>query len=76
MFRISDQTKNMIPLYSLIIISLFYFKPNILFKPNGKPREYGFGIDSEGYKKTFFTLHFIILVIAVIIYFKYTQRVI
>lgn len=74
LFNISDKSKNMIPVYLLLIVSLFYFKPAILFKPNGKPREYGFGIDSEGYKKTLFTLHFMIIIIVCIIYFKYTQN--
>lgn len=74
MFQLNNKLKDMIPLYLLLVLSLFYFKPNVVFKPNGKPREYGLGNDSEGYKKTLFTLHFVILVIVFIIYFQYTNK--
>lgn len=63
MFVISKKLKDAIPLYLLGVLSLFYFKPQLIFKPNGKPREYGRGLDSEGYKKTLFTLHFVILIL-------------
>lgn len=51
----------------LFILFIYWLKPNVLFKPNGKPREYGFGIDNEGYKKTLYNLHFIIILIIIII---------
>ena len=56
------------------ILILYWFKPNIFFKPNGKPREYGFGIDNEGYKKTLYNLHFIILIIVVLTFKMVTYR--
>lgn len=73
-FGINDNTKNMILAYLLFVLSLFYFKPNILFKPNGTPREYGLGVDTEGVEKTLFSLHFVIIVTVFLIYFQYTKQ--
>lgn len=56
-----------LPFLLLLIIVVFQIKPSFLFKPNGKPREHGFGLDSEGYKKTMFNLHFFIIVSAAIL---------
>lgn len=53
---------------ALLIVFTFQIQPTFLFKPNEKPREYGFGIDSEGYKKTILNLHFFIICASVIIY--------
>lgn len=53
---------------ALLIVFVFQIQPSFLFKPNEKPREYGFGIDSEGYKKTILNLHFFIICASVIIY--------
>lgn len=50
-----------------IVVLLFITKPPIVFKPNGKPRLYGFGYDDEGYKKTLYTFQFIILIIALLV---------
>lgn len=50
-----------------IIFILFTFKPTLFFKPNGKPRLYGFGTDHEGYKKTLYTIHFCIIILAILI---------
>lgn len=52
------------------VIALFYLKPTITFKPNGKPREYGFGLDSENFKKTLFTVHFFVILFAFFIFKK------
>jgi len=52
----------------LIIIAFFRLKPSVTFKPNGKVREYGVGVDSDGYKKTFYTFSNIILVSSILIY--------
>jgi len=51
----------------LVILLLYLTKLPIFFKPNGKPREYGIGIDSEGFSKTLYTLHFAIIIICVFI---------
>lgn len=54
--------------YVIGIISLLYLiKPSLLFKPNGKPRLYGVGVDDEGYKKTLYTFQFVIIVIVIAI---------
>jgi hypothetical protein len=50
-----------------IIFALYIIKFPLFFKPNGKPREYGIGIDNEGYRKTLYTFQFAILIIAVIL---------
>jgi hypothetical protein len=42
-------------------------KPTLFFKPNGKPRQYGIGVDDEGYKKTLYTFQFAILILAVML---------
>lgn len=44
------------------VLLLFIMKPRVMFKPNGKPREHGLGLDQEGYKKTLYTVHFVIFV--------------
>lgn len=53
--------------YVVAITALLYaLKPSVLFKPNGKPRVYGVGVDEEGYKKTLYTFQFAILIIAIL----------
>jgi hypothetical protein len=47
------------------ILLIFLIKPVILFKPNGKPRLYGIGYDDEGYKKTLYTIQFVIIALVV-----------
>jgi len=51
----------------LIIITLFFMKPSISFKPNGQLREYGVGYDSQGYRKTFYTFQILIIVLTIIL---------
>lgn len=60
--------QDVLPAFLLGVLSLFYFKPQVSFKPNGKPREYGFGLDQEGYKKTLFTVQFLIVVYCFILF--------
>lgn len=50
-----------------ITILLYIVKPSIFFKPNGKPRVYGVGLDEEGYKKTLYTFQFALIIIAVVL---------
>ncbi len=56
-----------LPFLLMAIVIIYIVKPNILFKPNGKPRDYGIGKDSEGYKKTLYTFQFSIIILALII---------
>lgn len=52
--------------YIILFILIFYIvKMPIFFKPNGNPREYGIGVDHEGYSKTLYTFQFAILIMAV-----------
>lgn len=50
-----------------IILLIYILKPSVFFKPNQKPRVYGLGYDEEGYKKTLFSMQFVIFLIAVLI---------
>lgn len=61
--------KKKIPLLFLLIFLYYTIKPSITFKPNGKSRVYGFGTDTEGYRKTLYTMQNIIIVIVVIVHF-------
>lgn len=60
-----DKLKSNILLLVGIIIFIYLLKPSIMFKPTGKLREYGLGYDSDGYKKTIYTMQNVILIIAV-----------
>jgi hypothetical protein len=51
-----------------ILISIYIIKPNILFKPNGKVRDYGVGYDYDGYRKSLYSMQTLIIILAVIIY--------
>jgi len=65
---LSDKVKKILP-YLLGIILIFYMvKPSISFKPSGQLREYGFGYDSDGYKKTLYTMHNFIILLTVLLY--------
>ena len=67
MLNLSEKVVRQIPYLLGAIIILYIIKPNILFKPNGKPRVYGIGKDDEGYKKTLYTFQFSIIILALII---------
>lgn len=58
---LSQRVYNIIPYLLCIIILLYIIKPSISFKPNNKLREFGFGYDSENYKKTLYTMSNIII---------------
>lgn len=64
---IDQKLSNKIFLLVTIIIIIYMLKPSIIFKPNGKFREYGLGYDNEGYKKTMYTMQNIILLMALFI---------
>ena len=50
-----------------LIIGLHSLKPDFVFKPDGTPREYGLGYDSQGHRKTFYTFQVLIMIMAVFI---------
>jgi hypothetical protein len=66
--QLTNKFKNAVPYLLGLIISIYIVKPSIFFKPNGKSREYGFGYDEEGYKKTLYTFQFAIIIAAVLLY--------
>lgn len=65
---LSERTKKILPYLLGCILIIYMLKPSISFKPNGQLRSYGFGYDSDGYKKTLYTMHNIIILTAVILY--------
>lgn len=71
MLNISNEVIQKIPYLLGVIIILYIIKPNIFFKPNGKSRVYGIGHDDEGYKKTLYTFQFIIIILALFVYFGF-----
>lgn len=62
-----NNLKKRIPLLIFFIFLYYILKPTITFKPNGKSRDYGFGTDGEGYKKTLYTMQNIIILIVVVV---------
>jgi hypothetical protein len=75
MFKINNTLFYTILYIILFILLLYFTKPQFIFKPNGKPREYGIGVDDEGYKKTLYNLQFIIIIACIFIY-KIIPRII
>lgn len=69
MFELSQKVKTNIPIVIFCILLLFVIKPSFCFKPNDQPREYGVGLDSSGYKKTFFSMNIMIIFIVLLVYF-------
>lgn len=65
--EISSRTIKILPYLLGTIFLLFIIKPSILFKPNGKTRNYGSGYDEEGYKKSFYTVQFAIILVVIIL---------
>jgi len=65
--NISSDTMRRIQYIICLVVVLYVMKPTLFFKPNGKPRQYGIGVDDEGYKKTLYTFQFAILILAVML---------
>lgn len=64
----SDKVKRLLPYLIGSIVILYIVKPSISFKPTGQLRNYGFGYDSDGYKKTLYTLPILIIFLTVFLY--------
>jgi|APCry1669192647_1035423.scaffolds.fasta_scaffold13083_1 preprotein translocase subunit YajC len=71
MTLLNEKIKMIAPLLIIFIVFVYTVKPNILFKPNNKLREYGIGYDNEGYKKSLYNLQLIIVIMILIFYMKY-----
>lgn len=65
--KISDSTKKKIPYIIGFVIVIYSIKPLFFFKLNGKPRQYGIGVDEEGYNKTLYTFQFLIILFAILL---------
>lgn len=68
MISISENTKKRILYLITIIILFFIIKPSIFFTPNGNLRAHGVGFDSDGYKKSLYSFHYFIIIIAVLLF--------
>ena len=52
-------------------ILIFVFKPQFIFKTPSSFREFGIGVDSEGYDKTLFNILTVnLIVVAILVSFK------
>ncbi len=65
----SVNVMNKMPYLLLFLMLIYICKPVVLFKPNGKLRVYGVGYDEEGYKKTFYNMHYVIILIILLLEF-------
>ena len=66
---LSEHNKKVLPYLIGSIIILYICKPNIMYKPNGQLRNFGFGFDTDGYKKTLFTMQNIVIFITILLYY-------
>jgi len=69
LFHFSQKVENAIPFILFFILIVYSVKPNILFKPNGKLREFGLFYDNEGYKKTLYNFQFLLFIFILILYY-------
>jgi hypothetical protein len=51
----------------LSVLLIYLTKPNLIYQPDGKLRQYGVGYSTHGYKKTLFTLPIVIILIVIFI---------
>jgi hypothetical protein len=65
---ISENIKQKIPILICLIVVVFIFKPKFIFKPDGEPRQYGFGYDDTGFKRTLYTPQLVVLILALIVW--------
>lgn len=65
---LSDKVKRILPYLIGIIIVFYITKPSISFKPSGQLRNYGFGYDTDGYKKTLYTVQNLIILVTIVLY--------
>lgn len=66
--KISPDLQNKIPYVIGIIAIIYMLKPNFIFKPNGMHREYGLGYDRDGYKRSIYSMHLVIIMVVVVVY--------
>lgn len=71
--NISVNTQRSIPYLIGLIIFVYLTKPQLFFKSNNQPREYGIGTDNDGYKKTLYTFQFFVLISAILIFYYFKE---
>jgi hypothetical protein len=64
----SSKVSKILPYLISAIIFFYIVKPSISFKPNGQLRNYGFGVDTDGYKKTLYTMQNIVILITILLF--------
>ena len=69
--NISINTQRSIPYLIGVIVLVYLIKPSLFFKSNNQLREYGIGIDNDGYKRTLYTFQFFIIITAIILYYYF-----
>ena len=65
---LSDKVKKVLPYLIGVIVMLYIIKPNFCFKHNDSLRNYGFGFDNDGYRKTLYTMQNLVIFTAIILY--------
>ena len=68
-FMISKKTSTLLPIVLFFILIIYILKPNIIFKPNGKIRQFGLFYDNEGYKKTLYNLQFLLVIFIILLWY-------
>lgn len=69
--NISVGTQRSIPYLIGSIVLVYLTKPSLFFKSNNQLREYGIGVDNEGYKRTLYTFQFFIIITAIVLYYYF-----
>jgi hypothetical protein len=69
LFNLSEKVTNILPILLFAILVVYTIKPNIIFKPNGKIREFGLFYDNEGYKKTLYNFQFLLIIFIILAYY-------
>lgn len=73
--ELSDNVKNAIPVFFIILLVIYSLKPSLLFNSDGKLKVHGIGRNSDGTKKTVFSMNNLVIILAFIswIIFKKTN---
>lgn len=72
--ELSENSKNAIPVFLIIIFVLYSLKPHFLFGTDGKPKNNGLGSNSDGTKKTVFSMNNLIIILAFISWFIFKEK--
>lgn len=71
---LSDRAKNAIPIFIILILIIYSVKPKMMFSPDGKPKSNGVGRNSDGTKKTVFSMNNLVILIAFISFYIFKKE--